>query len=307
MFTLLTPTYNRAHTLERLFNSINSQTYRSFEWLIIDDGSNDDTQIIIEGFKLKANYDITYVYKTNGGKHSALIEAKKYLSNDYIIIIDSDDEILPDCLEVFKQHIEKNSRIEEVRARCVNSDLNLIQKFYFPQDLEYIDTTWHDMVLKKQNDEELISCFKLQYYLRAVNLPKKLIFSEHFNSFSEVYFWSRIKKVTIRYIKEPLRVYHQDSGNSIMNNTSFKTGLYNDIIQFKYFLDENYTYIFWRPRYFISQYIKLTIASRLVGNGFFRSHFLYEQVINRIISFSLSPASILFYFKMKYLDKGFWR
>ena len=307
MFTFITPTYNRYHTLERLFNSINNQTFKDFDWLIIDDGSEDQTKELIESFKSEANFEITYVYKSNGGKHTALIEAKKHLKKPYVVIIDSDDEVLPDCLEILKKHIETNPNLEEIRGRCVDSKLNLVQKFNFPKNEDYIDTTWHEMVLKNRNDEELLSCFKLEYYNKAVVLPEKLIFSDKIKFLSEAYFWSRIKNTKIRYIKDPLRIYHNDSGISVTHDTKFITGLYNDIVGFKFFLDDNYRYFFWRPKYFLVQYIKLNIASILVGYGFMKSHFLYDKGVNRLISLVLSPLTLMIYIKMKYIDKKFWR
>jgi len=189
----------------------------------------------------------------------------------------------------------------------VDSSLNLIEKFIFPSDLDFIETTYHDMVFRRKNDEELISCLSLNYYLKAVCLPKQIIFNDKFKYFGEAYFWSRIKNVQIRYLKEPLRVYHNDSGNSIINNTTIETGMYNDIVSFKYFLDLNFSYLLNRPKYFISQYVKLCIASKYVGFGFYKSHFLYDKLQNRIISLVLFPIIFLIYHKMKYIDKRFWR
>lgn len=71
MFTFLTPTYNREQTLSRLFLSLQNQTFRDFDWLIIDDGSTDNTRSLIEEFKSKAEFPITYVYKDNGEKYTA--------------------------------------------------------------------------------------------------------------------------------------------------------------------------------------------------------------------------------------------
>ena len=218
MFTFLTATYNREHTLNRLFHSLQNQIFKDFDWLIIDDGSTDKTRDLIEEFKSKAEFPITYVYKVNGGKYSALIEAKSHLINPYVIVLDSDDEVLPNCLEIFKKHFDSSSNLDEVRGRCVDAKMNLLEKFLFPENKEFIDSTWHEMVLRNKNDEELLSCFKLDYYLKAVVMPDNLIFKDKFKYFSEVYFWAKIKNAKIRYIKEPVRVYHQDSGNSIINN-----------------------------------------------------------------------------------------
>lgn len=53
MITVFTPTYNRAYSLPRLYDSLKAQTFRDFEWLIIDDGSTDDTERVVSGWKMK--------------------------------------------------------------------------------------------------------------------------------------------------------------------------------------------------------------------------------------------------------------
>lgn len=58
LFTVFTPTYNRAHTLHRVYNSLKVQTYRDFEWLIIDDGSTDNTHELIEQWQAEKQFSI---------------------------------------------------------------------------------------------------------------------------------------------------------------------------------------------------------------------------------------------------------
>ena len=72
MITILTPTYNRKHLLENLYNSLINQSSLNFEWLIIDDGSTDSTSELIDSFIEKSKITINYFKKINGGKHSAL-------------------------------------------------------------------------------------------------------------------------------------------------------------------------------------------------------------------------------------------
>ena len=95
LLTLLTPTYNRGKLLWRLYESISKQTYRDFEWLIVDDGSTDDTRKVVEEQILnEANNNhltIRYVYKNNGGKHTAVNKGVDLANGDLIFIADSDD------------------------------------------------------------------------------------------------------------------------------------------------------------------------------------------------------------------------
>ena len=77
MVTVFTPTYNRANTLPVLFKSLQCQTCNDFEWLIVDDGSNDSTEIIVnEWIKSKQSFSIRYYKVSNGGKCALLIMAQ---------------------------------------------------------------------------------------------------------------------------------------------------------------------------------------------------------------------------------------
>lgn len=104
MITILTPTYNRAHTLPMLFESLESQN-KEFEWVIIDDGSNDMTQSLIESFQSKATFPIIYHYQTNGGKHTAINTGIVYAHGEWIFIVDSDDILSVDALECIQNTI----------------------------------------------------------------------------------------------------------------------------------------------------------------------------------------------------------
>lgn len=94
MISIVTATYNRAHLLPRLYESLKSQKSLNFEWIVVDDGSVDDTENFIMTVKAEKLIEISYIKKNNGGKHTALnigIEAARY---DYIFFVDSDD-VLP--------------------------------------------------------------------------------------------------------------------------------------------------------------------------------------------------------------------
>jgi glycosyltransferase involved in cell wall biosynthesis len=97
--TVLTCTYNRRHTLGRLHESLVQQTFRNFEWLVVDDGSTDRTaDLIREWQRSAADFPIRYCWKPNGGKHSAHNHALPLLRGEYCAIIDSDDWYPPTAL-----------------------------------------------------------------------------------------------------------------------------------------------------------------------------------------------------------------
>lgn len=103
MISVFTPTYNRAHLLHRLYHSLAKQTYKGFEWIIVDDGSTDDTavvaRLIIEEAGKEPAFPIRYVYKPNGGKHTAVNRGVRESMGELFFIADSDDCLPEDALQ----------------------------------------------------------------------------------------------------------------------------------------------------------------------------------------------------------------
>lgn len=104
--TVLTPAYNRARLLPRLYGSLRKQNYADFEWVIVDDGSTDDTRAVVEGFLEKGPFPIHYYYKENGGKHTAVNIGVKEAKGELVFIADSDDMLTPEALQVVAQEYE---------------------------------------------------------------------------------------------------------------------------------------------------------------------------------------------------------
>lgn len=113
-FTIFTPTYNRAYILTQLYNSLLNQTCNDFEWLIIDDGSTDNTESLIKGFITEDKIKIVYHKQKNQGKHIAINNSFNFINTDYFITVDSDDHLLPNaiekCIDILND-INKNDKI----------------------------------------------------------------------------------------------------------------------------------------------------------------------------------------------------
>ena len=107
LITVFTPTYNREQLLSRLFTSLQAQSFKDFEWLIVDDGSTDNTHDVVVKFVEEGIVPIKYVFKRNGGKHRAINEGVKHAKGELFFIVDSDDMLPPDALkrvaEVYQQ------------------------------------------------------------------------------------------------------------------------------------------------------------------------------------------------------------
>lgn len=100
MLTIFTPTYNRAHTLERLYRSLCAQTCQDFEWLVIDDGSTDNTAALIQTFIKENIIPIRYIYKENGGLYTGYNTAYAVIETTLNTCIDSDDAMPVDAVDI---------------------------------------------------------------------------------------------------------------------------------------------------------------------------------------------------------------
>lgn len=102
-FTIFTPTYNRAHLLPRAYNSLLTQSFNDFEWLIVDDGSDDDTEELIKTWIQEAPFPIRYYRQENSGKHVAINRGVELALGMLFVILDSDDWLTENSLEITKQ------------------------------------------------------------------------------------------------------------------------------------------------------------------------------------------------------------
>ena len=108
LITVFTPLYNRSHLLSRIYESLFQQTYKDFEWLIVDDGSSDNSKEVVDQFKKSSHgFSIRYFYQENGGKHRAINRGVKEAKGELFLILDSDDSLPPTSLETISQYYKQ--------------------------------------------------------------------------------------------------------------------------------------------------------------------------------------------------------
>lgn len=107
LVTILTPTYNRCDKLAALRKSLENQTSKNFEWMIVDDGSTDCTESWVKQIQKNAEFSIHYIKKINGGKHTALNVGVNEINSELTMIVDSDDILLPKAIELVEKYYEK--------------------------------------------------------------------------------------------------------------------------------------------------------------------------------------------------------
>ena len=144
LLTIYTPTYNRENLLPRLYESLCNQTNKNFKWLVIDDGSTDNTKEIIAQWSKESPFEITYIYKKNGGVHTARDLAYSVIDTELLVGIDSDDYAFPLMVEnVYKFW----------NARCEDDVCGIIAP-YTDEDAAFFQK------IKKATYQELIYKYK---------------------------------------------------------------------------------------------------------------------------------------------------
>ena len=106
--TVFTPAYNRAYTLPRTYESMKQQRNTDFIWLIVDDGSSDNTAELVRQWQTEENdFEIRYIYKENGGMHTAHNTAYAMIDTELNTCVDSDDALAPDAVQIIYDAWEK--------------------------------------------------------------------------------------------------------------------------------------------------------------------------------------------------------
>lgn len=207
-FTVLTPTYNRAHTLPAVYDSLCAQTFRNFEWLIIDDGSTDATPAIVQRWIAEQKIVVRYYCQSNKGKHVAFNHGIREASGELVLTLDSDDRVLPEALARLDTHwrsIPNRERFSGITGLCVDPNGNIIGTS-FTQDV--LDASPLDLMAANVYEGDKWGFHRTEL-LRDCPYPE--IPGERF--IPEGLVWNRLAdKYLIRFVNEPLRVveYHPD-------------------------------------------------------------------------------------------------
>ena len=264
-FTVFTPTFNRAHTLHRVFDSLKQQTFTDFEWLIIDDGSTDNTALIIEKYKTITPFPIRYFYQQNQGKHIAFNKGVHEAKGIFFLTFDSDDACIPTALELYHQHWNAISDKENfcgVTARCLDQHGGPLSKKALPPIL---DVNSLDLRYKYGISEEMWG-FTRTDILRQFPFPETIK-----NSWMpENIVWSEVgKRYKTRFIDVPIRIYYTNEAHGSVV-TSLKTSRKSDdsgrIMYYAYAINNELKYFFNAPILIIKlfiQYIRVSLKEQI--------------------------------------------
>jgi len=216
-FTVFTPTYNRSATLGRAYASLCAQTWRDFEWLIVDDGSTDDTRARVAAFQAEANFPIRYLWQQHRHKKAAFNHGVREARGALFVVLDSDDALMPHTLTrlhaVWHSIPEaKRPLFSAVTGLCVRPDGQIVGERY-PQDV--LDSTSLDIRYRYRVGGE-------KFGFQRTDVLRQFPFPEDIPGFvPESLVWSAIARqgYLTRFVNETLRIYY-DSPDSLSRSST---------------------------------------------------------------------------------------
>jgi glycosyltransferase involved in cell wall biosynthesis len=220
-FTVFTPTYNRAHTLSRVYTSLRAQTLGDFEWLICDDGSTDETGTLVERWRREAPFPIRYLWQAHRGKHVAFNNAVRAAQGELFLPLDSDDACLPHALARLKHHWDaipesERARVSAVTALCVDQHGSLVGTRFprDPTDSDSLEIRYRFGVKGEKwgfHRTDVLREFPFPILDGdPVYVPERIV-------------WAAIaRRYKTRYVNEALRIYHVGEGADTISRAAVR-------------------------------------------------------------------------------------
>ncbi|MFV8760130.1 glycosyltransferase family A protein [Yersinia enterocolitica] len=256
LVTIFTPTFNRSHVLKRCYLSILEQHRDDIEWLIIDDGSTDDTANIVKEFQNENKLKIKYIYQNNSGKQASWNRAVENAKGEYFIGVDSDDILATGSINnlLSIRDVFDDESIIGIRAISMNSNKMKPDSLYlYGRDDE---SSWFDEFRSGLRGER-IDFFKtkiLKKYLYPINENIKFI--------PEIWFYSTVSKEYFFYYSSiHVGIFFDDDQTNRLSKSSIKKHAVGHYISRKALL-ENIPFKIWlsRPLDFVKSVLRINQA-----------------------------------------------
>ncbi|MBD1906687.1 glycosyltransferase family 2 protein [Funiculus sociatus GB2-A5] len=243
VFTAFTPTYNRAYTLHRVYESLKAQTYRDFEWLIVDDGSTDNTCELVEQWHKEADFPIRYLYQENSGKYIAWNRGVQEARGKLFLCFDSDDACVPEALERLKYHWDsipepRKSIFSSVVCLCEERNGKLIGT-RFPQEITDSDYLEIHYKFKVKGDKwgfdktEILSRFPFPVLKGEKLIGESLVWNAIARNNFKTRFVNEVLKI-VEYLPDGLTRTTVGSKHALGTAFAHASSLNEDIGWFRY-------------------------------------------------------------------------
>ncbi len=302
VFTVFTATYNRRHTLHRVYESLKAQTYRDFEWLIVDDGSTDNTRELVEQWQQENLLPIRYIYQENSHKHIAFNRGVREAKGKLFLTFDSDDSCEPQALERFKYHwdsipIDEKAKFSGVTCLCKSSDGKIIGDIFpsNPTNSDSLEIIYRFKVTGEKwgfHSTDVLREFPRCEEIIGTYIPESVL-------------WSKIaKKYKTRFVNEALRTYWTDQPSIIRNSQNPRKSAIGAQINHLDILN-NYTEWFrFDPLSFLRSAVHYSRFSFHLGNKLSQQIANIKTAIGKILWLIALPVGYLVYLKDNYANKA---
>lgn len=265
-FTVFTPVYNRADTIKRVFDSLQKQTFKDFELLIINDGSTDNSHEVIEDLIKSCDFTVHYINnQENKHKMACLLQGVQLAKGAFFLTFDSDDECTEDALEVFKNTYDaipddKKDTVCSLTCLCKDQFGNLVGE-KFDTDLFY-SSTFGNMVIDRYKSEKW--GFTKTDVLKGISV-NEYVFAKGY--IPEGVIWNLFSRENYKtlYFNEVLRIYYIDTENNIssgqIKNNALGLAVYS-LANANWFYKN---YFFKNPVLFFKQVYLLLLSSKYLN------------------------------------------
>jgi len=233
--TVFTPTYNRGYIIKKLYNSLKKQTFYGFEWLVVDDGSNDDTEELLKKWMNEDNkFTIRYYKKNNGGKHRAINYALDKATGQLFFTVDSDDYLTYDALEKinkWEHELDKNKKYAGIVANIGHAEDKTINTLFKE---EYLDFDLLQRYAYTENGKKVLDGERAYIFYTDIHRLYKYPEFDGENFMTEAVVWNRMANdgYVMRYFNDIIWIfeYLEDgltkAGNKLFLNNPRGYGLW---------------------------------------------------------------------------------
>ena len=296
LFTVFTPTYNRAHTLHRCFDSLAAQTLRDFEWIVVDDGSTDGTEALVAGWMSSASFPMRYLRQERSGKHIAHNHALEAARGKFFTCLDSDDALTPDSLQKLARVWEtipqdQRSAFCGVDGLCCDQYGRIVGDTY-PSDPFDANLRERKYVYRPRGEKwgvvltEIARRFPFPDVARGKYLPEGIVWLD------------MAKTYKCRAVNEIVRIYYIDDAEPGVTTAIRRRLAAHAEGNWHYYiwlLNNDLEYFFRAPMTFIKAAVMLPVVAWLTERGLGRSLRELRSLAARSLVVAALPASGLIY------------
>lgn len=267
LITYFTPTYNRADYLPRVYQCLKQQSCNQFVWLVVDDGSKDNTVEVMTGLVDANEIPILFISKTNGGKHSAFEIALKETNTDYFACMDDDDIYSEEATRTFLtewQKIEDDNLSDIIGAVRTLTTANgrYVSNVPIPDKLvgNRFDHDTLEYNHRKKIRQENWTCYKVSS-LQSVDLFSHDYWLASNHKFFDESIWQGrfARKYKCRYVYVSLEDYRHDTEFSLVRANKTYQHYIDMFINSHMILNEQVDYIKYDPKYYLRKIVIVSV------------------------------------------------